>query len=130
MRWRGGRRSSNIEDRRGQGAGPKVLGGGIGTIVLILVAMYFGVDPTPLTWGSSGDATGERPEIGGSTPEPSLISTVVGPVHDQETPIRGAIEPLEHRPRSPRHQRGRRTRPELSAVFAFGHHLASTARRP
>ncbi len=48
MRWRGGRRSSNIEDRRGQRASPKMLGGGIGTLVLVLVAMYFGVDPTPL----------------------------------------------------------------------------------
>ena len=65
MRWRGGRRSSNIEDRRGQGAGPKLLGGGVGTIVLVLVAMYFGVDPTPLLDGmqSGGHATttGTRP---------------------------------------------------------------------
>ena len=32
----------------GRGA---VLGGGIGTIVLVLVAMYFGIDPTPLLQG-------------------------------------------------------------------------------
>ncbi len=51
MRWRGGRRSSNIEDRRGSRARTGVLGGGIGTIVLILVAMYFGVDPTFLIQG-------------------------------------------------------------------------------
>ncbi|MGI9233531.1 MAG: neutral zinc metallopeptidase, partial [Woeseiaceae bacterium] len=38
MRWRGGRRSSNIEDRRGARATPRLLGGGIGTIVLVLVA--------------------------------------------------------------------------------------------
>ncbi len=46
MRWRGGRRSSNIEDRRGMGVGRKAVGGGLGTIVLVLVALYFGIDPT------------------------------------------------------------------------------------
>ena len=42
MRWKGRRRSSNVEDRRGSGI---KRGGGIGIIVLALVAMYFGVDP-------------------------------------------------------------------------------------
>lgn len=48
MRWKGRRRSSNVEDRRGQrvsrGGGLKV--GGIGGIILILVAWYFGIDPS------------------------------------------------------------------------------------
>ena len=47
MRWEHGRRSTNIEDRRGMHVGKKGLaGGGIGMIVLALVAMYFGVDPS------------------------------------------------------------------------------------
>lgn len=47
MRWEKGRRSDNIEDRRGMRvSGKGMLGGGIGTIVLVLVAMYFGVDPS------------------------------------------------------------------------------------
>jgi predicted metalloprotease len=46
MRWERGRRSDNIEDRRGMRVGGKgLVGGGIGTIVLALVALYFGVDP-------------------------------------------------------------------------------------
>lgn len=44
MRWEQGRRSDNIEDRRGMRVGKKGLGG-IGMIVLALVALYFGVDP-------------------------------------------------------------------------------------
>jgi predicted metalloprotease len=48
MDFRNGRESRNVEDRRGQG-GPH-LGGrgkiGIGTLVLVLVAMYFGIDPS------------------------------------------------------------------------------------
>jgi predicted metalloprotease len=46
MRWTG-RRSSNIEDRRGVGM-PVAAGGGIGTIVLVLLALYFGFDPSVL----------------------------------------------------------------------------------
>ena len=46
MRWKSGRRSSNIEDHRGVRISKKTAaGGGITTIVLVLVAMYFGVDP-------------------------------------------------------------------------------------
>jgi predicted metalloprotease len=44
MRWTG-RRSDNIEDRRGMGV-PVVAGGGIGTIILVLAALYFGIDPS------------------------------------------------------------------------------------
>ncbi len=46
MRWRSGRRSRNIEDRRGIRIGRKTAGGGIGVIVIALIAMYFGVDPS------------------------------------------------------------------------------------
>jgi len=45
MRWSDGRRSDNIEDRRGMGV-PMMAGGGIGTLILLLVALYFGVDPS------------------------------------------------------------------------------------
>jgi len=46
MRWRTGRRSRNVEDRRGMRIPRKAAGGGIGIIVIALIAMYFGVDPT------------------------------------------------------------------------------------
>jgi hypothetical protein len=46
MRWRTGRRSRNIEDRRRIRVPRKVAGGGIGIVVIALIAMYFGVDPT------------------------------------------------------------------------------------
>ena len=47
MRWENGRRSDNIEDRRGMRvSGRGLAGGGIGAVILALVAMYFGVDPS------------------------------------------------------------------------------------
>src|SRR5882762_6726942 len=45
MRWTGGRRSDNIEDRRGMGGGTLIAGGGIGSVVLVLLALFFGFDP-------------------------------------------------------------------------------------
>jgi len=47
MRWRGERQSSNIEDRRG--LTPKIaVGGGLGTLVVIIIALLFGADPRQL----------------------------------------------------------------------------------
>lgn len=47
MRLDNERESDNIEDRRGMSTGGRgLVGGGIGTLVLALVAMYFGVDPS------------------------------------------------------------------------------------
>ena len=66
MRWRGGRRSTNIEDRRGARSGSRVLGGGLGTIVLVLVALYFGVDPSFLIEGMQS-STGSS-QSSGTTP--------------------------------------------------------------
>ena len=89
MRWRGGRRSSNIEDRRGARAPRGVLGGGIGTIVLILAALYFGIDPTPLLEGmqsanvsvSSGGNTPTAEELK-NDPLADMIAVVVGDTED------------------------------------------------
>lgn len=60
MRLDNGRQSDNVEDRRGDGGGsPAFIGRGsigVGTIVLALVAMYFGVDPRVVLDMASGIA--------------------------------------------------------------------------
>lgn len=70
MRWRKGRRSTNIEDRRGQGpgrasgrrgAGVK-LGGGAGIIVLLL-GMFLGVDLSGLLGTGGGSTTAGLPQL-------------------------------------------------------------------
>ena len=90
MKWKGGRRSRNIEDRRGARA-PKLLGGGIGTIVLILVALYFGIDPTPLLQGlqESGSSAGTRPTAEDLSDDPlaDMVSVVVADTEDVWTEI-------------------------------------------
>jgi predicted metalloprotease len=58
MRWKTGRRSNHIEDRRGRSAGPVVFKGGIGTIVLILAASYFlGINPLDVLMMQTGTGT-------------------------------------------------------------------------
>jgi predicted metalloprotease len=52
MRLEDGRESGNVEDRRGGfGGGRMVAGGGIGTLVLVVLALLFGVDPSVVLQG-------------------------------------------------------------------------------
>jgi hypothetical protein len=88
MRWRGGRRSTNIEDRRGSRAKSGLLGGGIGTIVLVLVAMYFGVDPSFLIEGMQsanvGSTSSTRPSAEDLENDPlaDMVSVVIADTED------------------------------------------------
>ena len=54
MRWRDGRESDNIEDRRGVSIsrGTKIGGvGGLGLVAIVLIGWFFGIDPTVLLQG-------------------------------------------------------------------------------
>ena len=64
MRWRTGRRSHNVEDRRGRRLAGGAAKGGIGTILLVLAAMYFGVDPSLILQGTGGS----QPATSGGQP--------------------------------------------------------------
>jgi len=55
MLWRGRRESDNVEDRRGMSRGGLAVGGGLGTVVIVLIAMFFGVDPGALIEGTGED---------------------------------------------------------------------------
>jgi predicted metalloprotease len=49
MRWIGGRESDNVDDRRGSsGGGGLVVGGGIGTVIIALLYMFLGGDPSQI----------------------------------------------------------------------------------
>lgn len=48
MRWREGRQSSNVEDRRGMSRGGMAIGGGLGGIVILVIALLLGADPRQL----------------------------------------------------------------------------------
>jgi predicted metalloprotease len=61
MQWRMGRRSGNVEDRRGMGVPMGVAGGGIGTIILVLAALFFGFDPSVILQGNPGPQVAPGP---------------------------------------------------------------------
>ncbi|MGH9967852.1 MAG: neutral zinc metallopeptidase [Pyrinomonadaceae bacterium] len=48
MRWREGRQSQNVEDRRGISRGGVAIGGGLGGIVILIIALLLGADPRQL----------------------------------------------------------------------------------
>jgi predicted metalloprotease len=85
MRWQGGRESENVEDRRGQGGiggggfggggrgGIRIGRGGLGiggVVVLLLVSVVLGVDPTVLLNGGdpADQAPAGRTQIGEAAP--------------------------------------------------------------
>lgn len=115
MRWMGGRRSSNVEDRRGQnaggagggfpgfpgglgggggGGGRRIgLGGGIGGIVVLLILLFLGVDPSVLLQGGGGGTSipFERPSSGTSQQaqdeQAHFVEVVLADTEDTWRPI-------------------------------------------
>ena len=88
MRFDNSRESSNVEDRRGGGGGLPVGGKGIGigTIVLALVAMYFGVDPS-VVLNQAVESPAPRASVRQATPpandaESKFIRHVLGETED------------------------------------------------
>ena len=88
MRWQGGRRSQNVEDRRGKRVSGGVIGGGVGTLVVLVLALVFGVDPGMIGVGTSPSAdvrpspstsTGQPPE---NDPMREFVSVVLGTTED------------------------------------------------
>jgi len=86
MEWSGGRRSENIEDRRGMRVGPGlVVGGGLGTIALVIVGLLLGVDPRVILNDAGAGLDSNTPAVN-STPANDeareFVATVVGYTED------------------------------------------------
>jgi len=87
MLWKSGRRSDNVEDRRGMGIGRGAKVGGLGTIVLALIAMYFGIDPSViLNQGvvepTSSQVPASGPMPAGQDPLADFVSVVLADTED------------------------------------------------
>lgn len=92
MRWESGRRSDNIEDRRGMRVGAKGLaGGGIGAIILTLVAMYFGVDPGVLMNQMGGQSPTQEEQKVTFSPEEERLKEFVSVVLADTEDVWGAL---------------------------------------
>ena len=89
MRWEDERRSENVEDERGSsyGGGIKWAGGGIGAVVVVVIALLMGVDPSQLLQ-QVPSSTAVAPSTGPvrSSPEEDrlkdFVSTVLASTED------------------------------------------------
>ncbi|MDD1742056.1 MAG: neutral zinc metallopeptidase [Methanotrichaceae archaeon] len=84
---RDGRRSENIEDRRGQGVRRGTIGGGIGLIIIVLVGMLLGADPSTIlnmiAGGSGGlPSQSEMNRSGADAELVDFVSVVLGDTED------------------------------------------------
>ncbi len=61
MIWRGLRQSSNVEDRRKAGMGKIAFGGGIGTIVIVIIILFMGGDPLQVLNFTGSEGATEEP---------------------------------------------------------------------
>ena len=94
MRWQGGRQSGNVQDVRGMGRGGIALGGGLGTVVLVLLVMFLGGDPRVILNGGGGAGgpgggagiqapNGEQPKFTAEEEElKKFVSTVLADTED------------------------------------------------
>ena len=89
MRWKSGRRSTNIEDRRGRRIPGGMKGGGVAILLLALVGMYFGIDPSVILnmgenmQSSSGQTrTSSTPASAREQRDADFISVVLADTED------------------------------------------------
>jgi predicted metalloprotease len=94
MRMEDQERSSNIEDRRGMSVGRGVAGGGIGIVVIALIAMFLGVDPGVILESGISTAPGPGSQQPVEARAPSrddkmadFVAAVLGSTEDTWTEI-------------------------------------------
>ena len=107
MRWKGGRRSQNVEDRRGtrMGRGAAVGGvGGLGFLVVVILYMLLGGDPAQLVeqmpaqgQPSASASTGAPPP--GQEELADFVSVVLADTEDTWNPIFASIGRQYEEPR-------------------------------
>src|SRR5450432_3112229 len=88
MKWEDERRSDNVEDARGSSfGGIGLVGGGIGTVIIVVVALFLGVDPRQLLQQTSTttDVAPSRAPVHSSPEEDKLkdfVSVVLADTED------------------------------------------------
>lgn len=80
MKWRGRRTSGNVEDRRGRG-GAIAVGGGLGTIVIIIISLLLGRNPLELL-NSGSPEPGQEAVSPERDEEAQFVSVVLADTED------------------------------------------------
>src|SRR5690606_15897173 len=99
----GRRRSSNVEDRRGRGAGGKVAaGGGIATLVIAVVVMLLGGDPSEVINSMPQESQPSGPAAPRPAAEDALANFASVILADTEETWPALLSPLGVRYEEPR----------------------------
>ena len=81
MRWEAGRRSDNVEDRRGSGSGTRmVAGGGILTVIAAIAVYLLGGDPSVIFEGGQGSGVDVATAPATDSPEQRRLADFVSVV--------------------------------------------------
>ena len=84
MEWRGQRESENVEDRRGMPGPPMLIGGGLGTIAIVILVALLGGDPIAfLQQVQNGQQQGQPQGQQQGPPEPGLQESDRQGQHDE-----------------------------------------------
>ncbi len=92
MRWQDLRRSGNVDDRRGMSGGGKVAVGGIGVIIMVVLGLLTGQDPTEILSNLQGDQATQQLEKRADGPRADdqmadFVTAVLGSTEDVWTKI-------------------------------------------
>src|SRR3954453_5429156 len=86
MRWEGERESSNVEDRRGMPVKGMAAGGGLVTLIIVLIAMFTGRDPRPLlnqvNGGGGGSPAAQQQVDPRDEPARKFVAVVLADTED------------------------------------------------
>jgi predicted metalloprotease len=102
MRWQGGRQSANVEDQRGMRGGPIAIGGGLGTLVLVVIVLLLGGDPRALLQQIPNAPPPQAQQAELSDPEDELgkfVSVVLADTEDVWTALFRELGDEYHEPR-------------------------------
>lgn len=86
MRWEFGRRSRNVEDRRGMGGSAPVVGGGIGLVIMAIIVTLLGGDPSAIlnqaTPGDQYSRPGQVSQVQADDQMSQFVSVVLADTED------------------------------------------------
>jgi uncharacterized protein len=94
MRWQFGRRSQNVEDRRGMRSSTPVVGGGIGLVVLALIVTLLGGDPSMVLdqLAPAGDPYSQPAEVRRAAPNDEMAQFISAVLADTEDTWNGIFQ--------------------------------------
>jgi predicted metalloprotease len=102
MLWQGQRESENVEDARGSGGGRLVMGGGIGTVVLVVLYLLLGGDPQALFDSQQQAQVSQPAQVDNQAPRDEASKFVAVVLADTEDAWKEVFRQMDHEYQEPR----------------------------